>query len=262
MQLPSHTEPDPAGHDPTGYGRFLATVALFAELGAHELDRIAAQATPVTLAKGAVLFRAGDLPRGFYAVVQGRVKVSFLSARGDEKVVEVFEPGRSFGEAVAFLSRPCPVSAQAMVDSLVLLIPVEPVLQEIRADGHYAARVIAGLCRRIHALVMDLEAQTMRSGTQRVAAYLLAQDAHGPDADAPDLLAARAGVAPRGAAPEPAGPIELRLDTSKGLLASRLNLTQEHFSRILAELARQGVIEVQGRDIRVLDVRRLRETAV
>ena len=248
--------------------RCLAGVPLFAELGEDELDRIAAQAVPVGLEKGATLFRAGDLPRGFYVVMQGRIKVSFLSARGAERVVEVFEAGRSFGEAVAFLAKPCPVGAQAVAKSVVLQIPVEPVLQEILRDGHYAARVIAGLCQRIHMLVMDLETHMMRSGTQRVAAYLLDQGARGQRADdAADAAPApgrsalgRLGLS--GAPHElqaPHEPPQLRLAAAKGLIASQLNLTQEHFSRILGELSRQGVIEVRGRGIRLLDARRLRE---
>jgi CRP-like cAMP-binding protein len=42
------------------------------------------------------------------------------------------------------------------------------------------------------------------------------------------------------------------------VLASRLNMTPEHFSRILHDLAAQGLIEVNGRSIRVPDVARLR----
>ena len=50
----------------------------------------------------------------------------------------------------------------------------------------------------------------------------------------------------------------IRLPTSKGTIASRLNLTQEHFSRILNELSTGGLIQVQGRTIHIPDIERLR----
>ena len=47
------------------------------------------------------------------------------------------------------------------------------------------------------------------------------------------------------------------LPAQKSLVASRLNLTAEYFSRILHELASAGVIRIEGRDIVILDAARL-----
>jgi CRP-like cAMP-binding protein len=49
------------------------------------------------------------------------------------------------------------------------------------------------------------------------------------------------------------------LSTNKGVIASRLNLTQEHFSRILHELSDKGLIAVEGRKIHIPDVDKLRD---
>ena len=48
------------------------------------------------------------------------------------------------------------------------------------------------------------------------------------------------------------------LPVSKAIVASRLNVTPEHFSRILHELVAAGMIAVEGRDVRILDPERLR----
>ena len=45
-----------------------------------------------------------------------------------------------------------------------------------------------------------------------------------------------------------------------GTIASRLNLTQEHFSRILSELTGAGLIQVEGRTIHIPDIGRLRRS--
>jgi CRP-like cAMP-binding protein len=54
---------------------------------------------------------------------------------------------------------------------------------------------------------------------------------------------------------------EITLPASKGIVASRLNVTHEHFSRILRDLAEAGLIHVRGREIAIPDVVRLRDLA-
>jgi CRP/FNR family transcriptional regulator, dissimilatory nitrate respiration regulator len=58
-----------------------------------------------------------------------------------------------------------------------------------------------------------------------------------------------------------AGDTVITFPVRKGVIASKLNLTQEHFSRILHELMDAGMIEVQGRVVRVLDGAGLRRKA-
>jgi CRP-like cAMP-binding protein len=85
-----------------------------------------------------------------------------------------------------------------------------------------------------------VEGYTLRSGTQRVSAYLLD---HLPE---------------RSAAERPA----VTFPAQKGIIASQLNLTQEHFSRILHELIIAGIIEVRGRVVRILNAGELRSRSV
>jgi CRP-like cAMP-binding protein len=99
--------------------------------------------------------------------------------------------------------------------------------------------MLGGLSQRLHQLVADVESYSTHSGTERLIGFLLRD----------------CGVEGAGAAGQV---LELQLPVAKGVIASRLNLTQEHFSRILHDLAALGLIEVQGRRIRVLDLERLR----
>lgn len=216
---------------------FLASIPLFRELAPTELDRIAAGTQQVRIARGEVLFRRGDPSDGFYAVVYGQIKLAFTSPDGSEKVVEIMGPGQSFGEAVMFVEKPYPVYSQALADSLLLYIGKLVVFAELERDPGFARKMVAGLSRRLHGLISDVEAYTLQSGTQRVIGYLI------------------------NAVPEKANggaPVELRLPASKSVIASRLNLTPEHFSRILHELTEAGLIRVEGRSFSILDVDGLR----
>lgn len=222
---------------PTKVKSFLANVPLFKEIASDELDRIALNTQEVRAARAEVLFRRGDPALGFHIIVFGQVKLAFTSPRGDEKVVDLVGPGQSFGEAVMFIERPHVVTAQTLSDSLLLYIARDIVFQELERDQRFVRRIIAGLSSQLHRLMSDLESDSLHSGTQRVIGYLLRDSDESP-------VYVRA--------------LEVTLPATKGVIASRLSLTQEHFSRILHDLAARGLIEVQGRSIYIPDVARLR----
>lgn len=216
---------------------FLANMPLFKELCSEEIDRIGAYTRLIRAHRSEILFHRGDPARGMHIIAYGQVKLSFTSPRGDEKVLEILGPGDSFGEAVMFTDRAHLVSAQTLSDALLIFIAKEAIVEELERDTRFARRVIAGLSRRLHILMSDLEACSMRSGTERVIGYLL-----GAEDD---------GVAGNGSR-------EVTLPTTKGVIASRLSLTQEHFSRILHELCAKGLIDVRGRSVSIKDPAKLR----
>ena len=216
---------------------FLANIPLFKELAATEVDRIAAGTTELHVPRGEILFNKGDPCTGFHLVIYGQVKLAFVTPMGGEKVIEIAGPGASFGEALMFMEKPYVVMAQALADSLVLHVSKQVVFDELERDPAFARKMLAGLSRRLHGLINDVEAYSLQSGTQRVIGYLLRQDAE--------------------AANGPAS-YKVTLPTSKAVVASRLNLTPEHFSRILHELANAGLVGVEGREVVIQDVARLR----
>ena len=217
---------------------FLRNVPLFRELDLDELDAIGATTTEQRVPAGTVLFRRGDPCDGFHLIVIGRVKLVLLAPAGAEKVVEILGPGQSFGEPVMFIGRPHTLCAEVLADSLLLFIHKTAILDVIQRNAEFAQRMLNELSLRLYRLVADIEGYTLKSATERVTGYLLAA--------LPDDAC-------------PGRPEEVVLAASKSVLASRLNITREHFSRILHELSRAGLIRVSGRSIRILDPAALRE---
>jgi len=217
---------------------FLRNLPLFRELAEEEIDRIAAGSRELRVRRSDVLFQKGDPSRGFHIVVYGQVKLLFVTPQGDEKVIEIMGPGQSFGEAIMFMDKPYPVTAQALVDSMLLHVSRDVVFDEIDRDPRFARRMIAGLSLRLHHLISDVEFYSLRSATQRVIGYLLRADSdHGEQVE---------------------NSMVVTLPASKAVIASRLNITPEHFSRTLHELSEAGLIEVAGRSVRVPDLEKLK----
>ena len=216
---------------------FLASLPLFKELAPAELERIAAGTAELHVPRGEILFNKGDPCVGFHLVIYGQVKLAFISPQGSEKVVEIIGPGFSFGEALMFMGKPYIVMAQTLADSLLLHVSRQVVFEGLERDPAFARKMLAGLSRRLHGLISDVESYSLQSGTQRVIGYLLRQDADGGTGETSYTVT---------------------LPTSKAVVASRLNLTPEHFSRILHDLTEAGLIAVDGREVRILDAERFR----
>jgi CRP-like cAMP-binding protein len=98
--------------------------------------------------------------------------------------------------------------------------------------------MLAGMAMRLHQLMNDVESYSLHSGKQRIIGYLL-RELPENDQNGTDVI--------------------LTLPSNKGTIASRLNLTQEHFSRILHELTDLGLIIVEGKKIHIPSVANLRK---
>lgn len=215
---------------------FLSRMPLFNAMSPEELAAIAAGTSERHVARGDVIFQRGDPCTGFHLVIYGQVKLAAGSASGAEKIIELIGPGHSFGEALMFMEKPYIVSATALADTLLLHVTRDAVFAGIERDPRFARKMLAGLSRRMHGLICDLESVALRSGTQRVIGYLLQDEGTG-DGE------------------------EVTLPVSKAVVASRLNLTPEHFSRILSDLSAHGLISVQGRQVTINAINGLRDYA-
>jgi CRP-like cAMP-binding protein len=217
--------------------RYLSVLALFSDLSLVERERIAQGCQLRRLSRGDMVFRMGEACEAFHVVVLGQVKLYVASPSGQEKVIELVGAGSSFAEAMMFLEKPYIINAQALVDTLLISVSKQAVFSEIERDPRFCKHMLAGISRRLHGLVQDVEGYALHSGMQRLIGYLLR--------DVEDTDAATIGV------------VTVSLPVSKATIASRLSLTPEYFSRVLHELEAEGLIAIDKREIRILDVQRL-----
>jgi CRP-like cAMP-binding protein len=214
----------------------LSAQPLFSGLLPEEVARIVRGMKKIQRDRGGILFNKGDECTGFHLLVSGQIKLALTSPQGYEKVVEIISPNQTFGEALMFMEKPYIVSAQALADSFLLHFSKAVVFDELQHDPGLARKMIAGLSMRLHQLVVDVEDYSIHSGTQRIIGYLLREVADS----------------------ESGNEAVVSLPTSKSTIASRLNMTQEHFSRILHELVSLGLVTVKGRAVCIPDLDRLR----
>lgn len=217
--------------------RYLSVLPLFTDLNRPELERLALGCQLRRLSRGDTVFRVGEPCEEFHVTVTGQVKLYAISPAGQEKVIELVGPGNSFAEALMFTGKPYIVNAQALTDTLLLTVKKDAVVGEIERDPRFAMRMLAGISRRLHGLVHDVEAYALHSGVQRVIGYLL-RDQQVEDCATGEV-------------------VTVSLPVSKATIASRLSLTPEYFSRVLHELEAAGMVRIDKRDVHILDPKRL-----
>jgi len=219
---------------------FLRNLALFRNLPAEALDRLATGSAIVRAPSGTTLFARGDACGGLHVIVYGLVKLAVTSRTGSEKVIDLLGPGQSLGESFIFFERPHIGHAETIADSLLVFVGKASLKREVEQTSALAGGMLSRLAERVQRYAADLEADALAGGAGRLAAFLLTQAGHEEPAE---------------------GAFQVELPVCKTVLASRLSVTREHLSRLLRQLSEQRLIEVRGRQVQINDLARLREFA-
>jgi CRP/FNR family transcriptional regulator, dissimilatory nitrate respiration regulator len=216
----------------------LQGIYLFSVLDEEQLGAVLDTTRVTCLAEGEPLFAYGQPSRHYFYLRSGQIKLFRSAKDGGEKVIEIVRSGETFAEAVMFMgnARAYPVSAQAIVASELLVFDQATLLGILEQSTPTCMRLMAGMSRRLRQQVDEIDRLTLHNATYRLANYLLQQ-------------------IPRGVLESP----EVHLTTPKHVVASRLAIQPETFSRILSRLADNGCLEVHGHSIVLTDIDALRE---
>ena len=207
----------------------IASNRLFQGLPEKDLAEIERIAMEKQLGRGETIFFEGDEGNGFYIVIEGRVKIYKMSLQGKEHILHIFGEGEPFGEVPVFHGQPFPATAEALVATRVLFFPRKAFIQIVTQTPSIALNMLAMLSMRLRRFASQIESLSLKEVPARLASYLL-------------YLSEEQG-----------GADSVELEISKGQLASLLGTIPETLSRILGKMSEEGLIEVQGRTIRLLD---------
>jgi len=128
----------------------LAQTTLFGGTSAALRARVAAASEIRRLPRGATLFEAGQPTEGLYIVLSGQIKLFARADNGQEKVIEVVPQHGHLGESIVFDQAVHVACARALTEAAVLRVPAAVVLDELARDPGLAARMLAGLSRRLN----------------------------------------------------------------------------------------------------------------
>lgn len=203
---------------------------LFRALEPHQFNALVDSARLYTLNEGEILFQQGQPLEEVFINIKGFIKLFRLTPNGDEKVVDIISPGNSFAEAVLFMGgRQCPVHAVALKPAVVVGINAVQYEAILRSSITLCFSMMGLMSRRMHWLLNEVDRLTLHNATFRLLIWLL--ETH--DGNQPSCVI---------------------LDVPKHVVASRLSIKPETFSRITKRLTDQGLISMHDQHIELLDV--------
>ncbi|MCW2282267.1 CRP-like cAMP-binding protein [Rhodoblastus acidophilus] len=210
---------------------FLSRAPLFVAMGPELARSIVQNHTPRSCERGEEIYRQGDAADSCFFLIEGWVKV-FRRGEQDEEVVAIYSAGDTFGESAMFVGGHYPASAQAVSPARVLEIDGAALRRILLENPQVAFSMLASFSDHLKHLVAQIDRLKPRSDAERIADFLLAQTT------------------------ETAGAVTIALPYEKPLIASRLGMKPENFSRALVRLRDHGV-KVCRDDVLISDVGRL-----
>lgn len=216
---------------------WLGKSPLFAGLAEGDLRALSGVLVTRAFDSGEALFREGDEAAGFHLVTEGQVKVSRYGGDGREQVLHVLWAGEPCGEVPAFAGGRFPATAEALSAVKTMYLSRERFLDLGRRRPELLLGMLAVLSRRLRGLVELVDDLALKDVGARLARYLL------------DLSEEQAGAG------------EVKLPTTKALLAGRLGTIPETLSRTLARMQGSGWIDVRGRMVALVNTDALRNLA-
>jgi CRP/FNR family transcriptional regulator len=214
---------------------------LFAGLREEDLKKIRAIASLKQVGKKEVLFSDGEMAKGFYVILSGKVKLYKISPEGKEQILHVVSSPDAFAEAALFLEGSYPAFAEALGDSQLLFFPKKDFIQLIEKNPQLSINMIVSLSHYLRRFASLIEELSLKEVSSRIAKYLIDLS----------LKSSKEGKNSK----------EVELDLSKTQLASKLGTISETLSRTLAKMKAKRIIDVKKNKIFILNREALDELA-
>ena len=219
------------------YQQAMRSNHLFADMDQQDFESIVRGTLARKLYTGEILFTQQQPASDFFMLVEGKIKISLLSFDGAEKVVDIIKAGSTFAEAIIFNGMEgYPVNSKALDDSTVLRINAKDYIQVLSNSPKACLKIMGRLSVRLHWLVNEIDRLSLHNASYRLICYLLE--------DIPEDCVEKTDV---------------KLSAAKRIIASRISITPETFSRTLKSLSGKGLIEVHDEHIVINNPAELRE---
>ncbi len=190
-------------------------------------------ATERTFEKGEFLMTEGEKCSGFFLTLSGKVRVYKSSPNGKEKVLLMAEKGMTFGEDGLFGKGTFLEMAVAVSQAKVLQIPRESFMKILKNNPELSIQLMESLATWIRRLSSSVEDEVFLSASDKAARYLL------------DLYQLNKSN-------------RFMLPAKKKEIADQLGLAPETLSRAFHNFLEDGIIDIQKREIEILDLEQLK----
>ncbi|MEY2922082.1 MAG: hypothetical protein RL108_704 [Bacteroidota bacterium] len=208
-------------------------------LNKEELLKMADCKTSYTIKKGEPIFEEGESVNGIFCVKGGVCKLSKLSANGKDQIVKLAKSGELLGQRSLISDEPTNLSAVALEDMEVCFIPKSEIMNFFNQNNQFSMNVMKTICGDLKEADDHMVSMAQKSVKERLAETLLyLEDNFGKNNDG-----------------------SLRIQLSREELAGIIGTATESCIRLLSELNKNGLVDLTGKKITILDRNKLKRMA-
>ena len=189
-------------------------------------DILDSQASDIRLSQGEVLFEQGDTGDALYAIIEGALEFSILSAAGRKLTLDLMRPGAVFGEIALFDPGTRTATVTATEPSRLRRLRNRDILNQIQQHPALAGDLLRLAGQRMRWMNAQLNEQVFLPMPVRLARKLLYLTPEGGND---------------------------RLGLSQSELAEFVGATREAVSKTLSNWKRNGIIEINRGALQILD---------
>jgi len=181
--------------------------------------------------KGATLFVEGEMPRGVFILCAGKAKLTTSSSEGKTLIMKITAPGEILGASAAILGKPYEVSAETIVPSQVNFVRLADFLALLENHPDACLRTAQQLSAKYHDAQREVRILGLSHSTsEKLARLILGWEADGERT-------------PKG--------MRVNVLLTHEEIGQRLGTTRETVTRLLSDLKRKHIIDVNGSNVYV-----------
>jgi len=212
--------------------------SIFKGLNQKEKDAIAQHHTLSVIKKGEYVFKEGEKTRGLICLVSGKVKVFKVGVGGREQILKLVKEQGFIGYRTLFSENIWSVSAVAIEYSAICIFEKNSFLEILKKNSDLGLRFLKVIAEELWFSHNRTVALTQKHVRGRLAESLLVlRDTYGLDVDGKTI----------------------RVSISRDDIAHFSNMTTSNAIRTLSNLASEGIIELKGRKICIIDSTQLEQ---
>lgn len=189
--------------------------------------------------KGSNIFVEGDRAQAVYVVKKGKVKIYKTSQDGKEHIIHIMTDGDVFAESCIFEACPYPASADSIEDTTVYVIDNTKLEEVLEKHPKIAVELVKIMAKRLRMVAMQIENLSLKDASQKTATLIM------------HLFKIKDVEIEEGA--------KIQLDISRTDMANMVGLTRETLTRSLFKFKNEGIIDIDGKELTILDLETLKD---
>lgn len=209
----------------------ISTHHLFRHLKEEEIQEISLNKITESHKRASVIYLEGNRMKGFFCVQKGIVKIYKTGIDGKEQIVRFAQAGDIIGYRSVLSNEPACTTSEVLEDTELCHIPADILMKLVKTNGDFAAELMKLICKELgeaNAYITDIAQKTVKGRLAEILIHL--ESDFGVDGD--NIL---------------------NISLTREELSNIVGTATESIIRLLSEFRSKGLIELNGRKIKILD---------